>query len=174
MLRRLIIMWNWRASSPFSSRNRFRFTRILRALASVAFCDPIEVSSFRGKQLARLQALALASAQAGQAWNSRIPPEISPAAGKLKITAFASLMKQANLGGEEWLKQFVYGFPLVGSLSQQHAYPFYKRAIKASLLAQNQLLTDSGARFSERAKNPVGRTALPFGRKPCNSAATVG
>ena len=135
---------------------------LARAQDFVAFCDPNAVSPFWGKQLTKMQDLVSSSAKAEQVWNSCTPPEIAPAAGNLNITEVASLMKQANLGGAEWLKQFVNGFPLVGSLRQQHAYPFVKRSIKASLLSQNQLLTDSGVRFSERAKKSGHKNGPPL------------
>ena len=114
------------------------------------------------KQLIQLQSLVTASASTESAWNERIPPEIAPAAGKLKVAAFASLMRQAKLGGSELLKQFVYGFPLVGSLSQQHGYPFDKKAAKASLLAQDQLLSDSSARFFGRSQKSGRKNGPPL------------
>lgn len=64
---------------------------------------------------------------------AQIPPEIRPSAGKLKVEAFASLMYQANMGGSKCVNQFIFVFPLIGSLSQRRASPFDSKAKKAAI-----------------------------------------
>ena len=82
-----------------------------RAQTFVANCDPAAISDSRGTQLARIQSLADASASTEQACPSCAPPEIKPAANKIKVAALATLMYQADLAGSEWAKQFIYGPP---------------------------------------------------------------
>lgn len=54
---------------------------------------------------------------------SHTPGKLIGAAGKFKFIAFMTLMGQAQLGGNSWLLQFTWGFPITGDLSQRGVCP---------------------------------------------------
>ena len=68
------------------------------ALKFVSSYQPEAVKSFWGKQLSRITKLVSDSTQADLSWNKLIPPEIAPAAGKVRLDPLMSLMAQHNLG----------------------------------------------------------------------------
>ena len=71
----------------------------------------------------RLASLAHDALPFVEDWGKLTPHSIRPAAGKLRLAALSSLMYQYNLGGPIWLRQFIFGFKLVGVLSQMHTFP---------------------------------------------------
>ena len=56
-------------------------------------------------------------------WNARIPGSISADVGKFQTVVVKKLLRQLNVGGEAWLGQFAFGFPITGNLSQRFLFP---------------------------------------------------
>ena len=79
--------------------------------------------SFWNTQIKSPDALVEASAPIEEQWEKLIPPFLLPAAGKIKLAALMSLAHQCNLGGSQWLQQFLFVSELVGALSHTHSYP---------------------------------------------------
>ena len=86
-------------------------------------CKDGQISAFWDQQIRRLGELALDSSETEAHWEAQISPAIRPAAGKVKVVAILSPMDQANMGGRRWVKQFIFGIPLVVELSQRDGYP---------------------------------------------------
>ena len=49
-------------------------------------------------------------------WGAQTPDCIAAATGELKTVSLLAHSLNCNLGGRGWIKQFTYGFPLVGDL----------------------------------------------------------
>lgn len=83
---------------------------------------PIQGEFWR-EQLDRVQNLVGRAEPLQKEWYSHTPNAIRPATGKFRFLAFMMLMGQYGLGGKAWLRQFVWGFPITGDLSQAGVYP---------------------------------------------------
>ena len=84
---------------------------------------PGDILLFWKAQLRRLRKLAAAADPTQAAWGDLIPDFIRPAAGRLKTVKISHLMRQFGLGGQSWIKQFIYGFEIVGAFSQDGLLP---------------------------------------------------
>ena len=113
-------------------------------------CNDSQISAFWDKQIFLLEKLVLASTETEARWAAQIPPAIRPAAGKAKVTALLSLMKQASLGGQRWMNQFVFGFPLVGEISQLGVYPPSRKEVSPPI-GRSELLQGTEEIFSSRS-----------------------
>ena len=94
-----------------------------------------------------------------QEWRKITPDAIRPAAGRLNLAAFYSPMINANLQGSDWIRQFVFGFPLVGGLIRRLTYPLGIKVETYSTLHPGELFASSRARFDERAQKDGGGNA---------------
>ena len=87
-------------------------------------------------------------------WNDRIPEDIRPAAGLVKVPALNALLNKFGLGGLKWSSQFISGFDIYGSFSQDQAYfPTMEVAVPQESLEEvfNSLIP----RFATRAPRKV-------------------
>ena len=65
----------------------------------------------------------LSAASAQEVWNSCIRPSHRPVAGSVRAVVLSTLLDSLGIGGSRWIRQFIYGFDLVGSFSQASASP---------------------------------------------------
>ena len=103
-------------------------------------------------QLTDLKAIAEGAQSREAHWRSPIPYEIRPEAGRINIADFYSLMRNARLHGSSWIRQFIFGFPLVGALSQQYTYPLDDEVDVKPGLPPKLLLISTRPRFEERPR----------------------
>ena len=96
---------------------------LMRAHLFLARCDGAAISSFRAKQIARVEAMVSDSRRTEALWSSHIPPDIMPPGGEKRVTPFLSSTQQDRSGRKRRPKQFIFGFPPVGRLSQRFTYP---------------------------------------------------
>ena len=83
-------------------------------------------------------------------WDSFIPPEIRPASRSIKTVALSFLMDSIGIGGSRWIRQFIYGFDVTGSISQRFVVP---RNLKIHPPLDPEIFgCDRAARFSTRAR----------------------
>ena len=87
-----------------------------------------------------------------------IPPPIRSSAGSIKTVALFPLMDSLGLGGGRWIRQFIYGFDVVGSFSQSSVFP---RNIRPCAPLDPEIFgCDRPTRFPTRARAP----GYPHGR----------
>ena len=111
---------------------------------------PLEIQvDFWREQLDRVQVLVDKAEEQQAFWYSQTPVTISHATGKFKFLAFTTLMDQYGLGGRNWMRQFVWGFPITGDLSQSGVYPKDPQAVPAPDTAT--IWADAESRFRSRA-----------------------
>ena len=59
-------------------------------------------------------------------------------------------MLSSHLRGSSWIRQFIFGFPLIGTLSQRFAFPLGPKQQVYPDLLQRGLFSSARARFDER------------------------
>ena len=126
---------------------------ILKAAEFSRDSNPELVALFWDAQLRRLDGLLLGSQWISEAWIKLIPDYTAPAAGALQLPAIMALAAQCGLGGTVWLQQFLFGFPLVGRLSQPRRY---QTKLKENLKRDGPIskaLKKTASCFADRAKN---------------------
>ena len=114
--------------------------------------QPTELlKQFRAEKIRDLRILVDKCEPSQTIWDYVRPSEVAPAKGQLKTVALLHHMRNFDLGGEEWLKQFAYGFPLVGARSQEGIYP--KGASVCPPPSLDGIWSDSAERFTSRARH---------------------
>ena len=71
----------------------------------------MEITLFWAAQLKELERLVGQASPMEQEWRKIIPVATRPAAGRINLTAFYSLILNANLQGSAWIRQFIFGSP---------------------------------------------------------------
>ena len=139
-------------SSPFFLSLEVPLPLSIKEAATFIKDSPPElILNFWDEQLSSLDKLIMEASSLEHSWNALIPPEIAPAAGKLKLAAFMSLALQCDCGGSAWLQQFLFGFPLVGRLSQSHCYPTKLKEASKKPVPIPKLFNTNASRFRDRA-----------------------
>ena len=121
-------------------------------ISSLEFLSSYSDEKIRGiwaEQFSRLSGLISAAAPTQEAWNSSAP-SLRPVAGSIKTVALSFLMDSMGLGGSRWIRQFIYGFDVIGSFSQSSVLPLN---IRASFPLDPEIFGfGRAARFSSRAR----------------------
>ena len=125
----------------------------------LAQSDEQAASAFWRKQLTDTETAVRDSTPTENVWAAQIPPNTRPATGQLRATALAHLMRCYNIGGAQWAKQFIFGFPLVGTIGQKDTSPTDKKALQRPILGHNQLFADAHERFNLRASKSGSKNA---------------
>ena len=81
------------------------------------------------------------------------PPKIASAEGKIEIVAVMSISTQFSLGGERWLRQFLFGIDMAGQISQRFRYPVSRRANDSSSVPVPEITTAARQRSSDSTEN---------------------
>ena len=136
------------------------------AKASISFIKNThagEILEFLKAQLRRLRKLAAAAAPAQAAWVALIPLSIRPAAGRIKIVTTPHLLHQLDLGGQSWIKQFIYGFDIVGTFSQEGLFQW----IQGLNLPSRRIPSGATAPrdFGRGHRHPVTNTRMSYGTR---------
>ena len=84
------------------------------------------IRQFWGRQAARSESLSHAEDQTQAERGALIPPEISHAAKGIRTAPLATLAETQGMGGRKWLRQFIFGFPIVVPLAQR-GFPRYPK-----------------------------------------------
>ena len=133
-----------------------------KALDWVASSPTTDVLNFWDNQLQAVAQLAKDSLPIDLRWNRLIPSPIKQATGQLRLAPLRDLASQFNLGGGEWLTQFLFGFPLIGKLCQRFTFPTCEKANRKKLICTSKIKNSSGRRFRERASKSGFKNATPL------------
>ena len=82
-----------------------------------------EVLSSWKSQIRRLKDLVTACEPMQAEWDRMTPDSIRGASSGIRSVALLHLMSQFGLGGKRWMKQFIYGFDVMGTFSQDGLFP---------------------------------------------------
>ena len=124
---------------------------IREAALFIRDAPPNMIVQFWDAQLSALDKLVLDPEEIEAARNSKIPTEIAPSSGKVKLAALMSLALQCGVGGSVWLQQFLFGFPLVGRLAQPQCFPVKQKEACKKPEPISKLFNSNRTRFADRA-----------------------
>ena len=124
---------------------------VIKSIGVIANSDPRALRAWWKLQLARVKGVVNCAADLQEIWNNSTPDYIKTSTGKLQTVALAFLLRTFDLGGGNWIKQFTFGFPIIGDLSQEGVYP-RDTSCKPALPIQDIWL-GSQERFALRAKS---------------------
>ena len=120
---------------------------------SIIFIQNSTLAQAREKwnqQLSDLRRRASELAQTKQDWDSNVPQTLGQAAGKLHVPLVVDILKEMNAGCHAWFSQFISGFPLVGTLSQNQAYPRDSEMSQKKCPTEAQVAKAAWGRFNKR------------------------
>ena len=120
---------------------------------------PNAILSFWNTQLNKLDNLIASCIDTQNSWNNLIPTELIPAAGNLRSVALTLLAREQGLGCASWLQQFLYGFPLIGRLSQLNCFPRRERDYNKRAEKLSKILKSTSTRFTDRARKSGNKNA---------------
>ena len=113
-------------NASLSARSSSLRTLLYRETSSLQLYSsappPRGILSFRHAHLNKLDSLVRDTAQLEEHRNDLIPAETRPADGKIKIETLRNLPTPRHLGRTIWIQQLLFGFPLVGRLSQRETF----------------------------------------------------
>ena len=132
----------------------------IHAIEFIRSSSDEEVRGTWASQLRAVEELVKLPTPEQHRWNASIPGSISAAAGKFQIIAVKKLLRQLGVGGEAWLGQFAFGFPITGKLSQRFLFPQAKKS--AAGIPRDDLFSSAAARFRERAAKSGLKNAAPL------------
>ena len=84
-------------------------------------------------------------------WYRKVPNNIARATGRVHIALLSSLMQSFGMKGKNWVSQFIFGFPIVGFLSQNKVFE-ESGARPEDLKDINDIFNQSSRRFQERSR----------------------
>ena len=105
----------------------------------------------RDAQISAVGKLVQAADQTEKLWLDLIPTESMPVAGKLRIAPLILLADQCAVGGAVWLQQRLFGFPLVGRLSQHSCYPDKLKEARKHAEPIKKIMKTNFSRFQDSA-----------------------
>ena len=82
-----------------------------------------DVLDFWTNQLATVREVVQEAESTQKQWDDQMPNKGQRRPPTLKTVALLHLMKNFGLGGDRWLQQFVFGFPIIGEMDQTGVYP---------------------------------------------------
>ena len=83
----------------------------------------LTAQSFWQGQLSRVKQIVTEAGGTQELWEAAIPTIGNARPPSLRTVALLHLMKSFDLGGDKWIKQFVFGFPIVGEIEQTGVSP---------------------------------------------------
>ena len=115
--------------------------------------------------MGEVMALAEFAEPISKSWYRATPSAIASATGGVHIALLAALTRNYDMGGKDWVSQFIFGFPLVGSLSQSGVWEVQKiasRHIKYRFVIPRSRTTFPGE------SRPPGYNSGPYNLDGCH------
>ena len=124
---------------------------VMASVGWISTTDPLTARSFWSDQLVSLRRLVQDASFTQEQWFSSIPFELRGAQSRFCSVAFHQLLRHFDLGGDRWVSQFIFGFPTVGSFSQEGVFPLSEKHPSPSPVSS--IWRSSVKRFKERARS---------------------
>ena len=107
-----------------SDKFRYRTTAgITDSLAWATSADTDAIATSRGAQIGRSSSLVRGCLPTQEQWFNSTPESIRGEQARFQAVAYHQLMRHFDLGGADWVRQFIFGFPTTGILSQPGVFP---------------------------------------------------
>ena len=114
------------------------------------------VRGFQNSQIKQLRIIAQECQEDTERWYRFVPEELKQATGPIHIALLAHLTRFTRMKGANWIMQFVTGFPITGTLSQDGVFP-RSATVGGELLDAENLNATKTARFRARAPRANSR-----------------
>ena len=115
-------------------------------------CSDDVLKSFWREQLELLRKISSDDRCSSIPWYSLRPREMEGAPSDLKIGLVAQLCNFIGIGAGNWLLQYVFGFPIVGEISQSRTFPKTDKPDNPCPISPEESLKGAGERFKARSK----------------------
>ena len=110
--------------------------------------------------MGELKRISLVTKIESKGWYESTPTSIPPSTGKIDVALLSYLMRRFGMGTADWPSQFVHGFPILGSLSQDYVFPISNK-LEPRPLGPSSIFDSAPERFRERARrNPKEQIVL--------------
>ena len=96
---------------------------IRESLEFIKGAETNDVADFWTKQLMTVRQVVDDAKMTQRQWEDLIPNKEHRKPPSLRTVALLHLMKNFDLGGGRWVRQFVFGFPIIWELEQTGVYP---------------------------------------------------
>ena len=106
-----------------------------RAVDFLATSRPTAVKALWPNQLTRMGRICDEQRDLSAQWDA-CRPEAPKPLKSANVLLLAFLAHRYKLGGRRWVRQLIFGFPIVGSLSQEPTYPHSEKAPPSAGLAE--------------------------------------
>ena len=135
----------------------------------ISTTNPEKALAFWHEQRLSLCRLAEEAAPTQARWFDSMPLELRGAQSRFCSVAFRQILNHFGLGGGRWVTQFIFGFPTVGSFSQEGVFPLSDKHHAPALSRPSGApqLNDSGAALRLRVTGFLRSSgAMPWNRWP--------
>ena len=120
--------------------------------ASLEFIQNVtyeEATEFWTAQLSKVRGI-VAAAATQMKWEAASPCAATRRPRSVRAVALLHLMKCFGLGGDRWMRQFVFGFPIIGEIEQTGVFP--RDAAKRPPPPIGEIWSGNSTRFQTRAR----------------------
>ena len=105
---------------------------------------------FWSRQLQKVEQIVHEEKQTQEQWGPSTPNDLKGNLPSLRTVALLDIMTKFGLGGERWMRQFIFGSPIVGELEQTGAFP--REASERPPHPINEIWTGNAACYKLRAR----------------------
>ena len=141
-----------------------------KALEVISNTKKKDMEEFWDDQLKKVKTLVQDSLKKQNDWNKRTPKAIRKVTKELKTVAIWNLLDQYDMGGDRWIHQFTFWFPITGVLSQEGVFP--RSDIDQELENTMSMFSDIEDRFRKRAKTRPGEFTIPLWKEAIEQVDT--
>ena len=106
--------------------------------------------------------LASQAHTAETSWRTLIPADLRPASGDIQLASLTHLSLSFGFGGENWMRQFLFGFKLIGNLSQVHCFPRNDKDARKLPAKMSRIMDSSRSCFPHRSSRSGYKNSGPL------------
>ena len=140
-------------SEPFPMATEIPLPDDVRtALAFVKRTPDSSLKLFWKSQLEALDTLSKDPLCSSEDWYAQRTPDFAQAPNSLRIGLIAQLADFTGIGAAGWLSQYVFGFPITGTIAQSKTFPLSEKPDNPNPLARDSLFVGAIERFKTRSR----------------------
>ena len=137
---------------------------IRNSLKFITTADKMTAEDFRVSQLARVRQIVTDAEPLRKIWDLHRPTELRSNPCSLRTLALVRLMRNFDMGGGRWFRQFIHGFEITGAFEQKGVPPLMNPPPTYHALTGSGMTTLIGFVNGPAPRSPL--TRRPFGRRP--------
>ena len=142
---------------------------VKRAVSFMKRTSAVDLEAFWPHQIRALRHLAQHKDCSPATWYENRSTSMQSAPSNLNVSLVAQLTPFFGLGAQSWLAQYIFGFPITGTIAQSALYPLTDKPGNPTPISIDELFIDAPARFKARATRPPHLKQPICGRNPFNN-----